>query len=192
MLFSNRDKFDLIALYDDASSSFNESPALTALMRAIYELAFRKILKNMPMILVGGLRAWKEQFPNDIVHGSTETTVEHPGPSLDPIRHSDHSPIDYGLVSSSHLSGTMAPLSPLPASPALVSTTLSSHSRAPAESSTAPMYVQQMASPPLGDSANFTRTISGGPLPESGEYKVWMPPPGAGTPAPPELPAALR
>jgi ubiquitin carboxyl-terminal hydrolase 8 len=59
-LFSNRDKFDLVAMYDASSDTFG--PKFQALERAIFERAFRKMLKRMPVLLVGGLRAWKAEF----------------------------------------------------------------------------------------------------------------------------------
>ena len=184
MLFSNRDKFDLVAVYDEASQSAGESPALKALMRAIYELAFRKILKNIPMILVGGLRCWKEKFPDDVVRGST---VENSGTS---VGTSQTSGLGINGIASPLLNGTL-PLSPLPSSPPLNSTIISNHSRVPAEYHTPPLP-HHVASPPLGDQAHFIRSSSGGPTSEPGEYKVWMPPPGAGTTAPPDVPPVLR
>ena len=62
-MFCNRDKFDLIAIYDDASETPGPSDApLSKLERAIYETAFRKILKRVPVLLIGGLEAWKREF----------------------------------------------------------------------------------------------------------------------------------
>lgn len=190
MLFSNRDKFDLVALYDAESQSANDSPALKALMRVIYEISFRKILKNMPMVLVGGLRAWKEQFPNDMVRGSSETAEESLVPSVNAMHLNGPSPIASDIAPP--FNGAASPLIPQPSSPPLISSVVSNHSRVPAEFSAPPSFTQQFTSPPLSDSANFTRTPSGGIPSESGEYKVWMPPPGAVTPAPPEIPPALR
>ena len=55
VLFANRDKFDLVAIYDDASESMgDEHSPVSILFKAIYEMAFRKFLKNMPMLLIGG------------------------------------------------------------------------------------------------------------------------------------------
>jgi ubiquitin carboxyl-terminal hydrolase 8 len=63
VLFCNRDKFDLIAIYDDASESPGPPDApLARLVRAIYETAFRKILKRVPVLLIGGIEAWKHEF----------------------------------------------------------------------------------------------------------------------------------
>ncbi|KAN0132816.1 hypothetical protein V8E53_009487 [Lactarius tabidus] len=63
VLFCNRDKFDLIAIYDDASETPGPPDApLARLERAIYETAFRKILKRVPVLLIGGLEAWKREF----------------------------------------------------------------------------------------------------------------------------------
>jgi hypothetical protein len=62
-LFCNRDKFDLIAIYDDSSETPGPPDApLARLERAIYETAFRKILKRVPVLLIGGLEAWKHEF----------------------------------------------------------------------------------------------------------------------------------
>ncbi|KAH9958814.1 hypothetical protein BC827DRAFT_540115 [Russula dissimulans] len=63
VLFCNRDKFDLIAIYDDDSETPGPPDApLARLIRAIYETAFRKILKRVPVLLIGGLEAWKREF----------------------------------------------------------------------------------------------------------------------------------
>lgn len=63
VLFCNRDKFDLIAIYDDASEIPGPPDApLSRLVRAIYETAFRKILKRVPVLLIGGFEAWKREF----------------------------------------------------------------------------------------------------------------------------------
>lgn len=62
-MFCNRDKFDLIAIYDDASETPGSPDApLSRLEHAIYETAFRKILKRVPVLLIGGLEAWKREF----------------------------------------------------------------------------------------------------------------------------------
>ena len=62
-MFCNRDKFDLIAIYDDASETPGPPDApLSRLEHAIYETAFRKILKRVPVLLIGGLEAWKREF----------------------------------------------------------------------------------------------------------------------------------
>lgn len=67
VLFTNRDKFDLVGIYDDASETFGDSNSpLSILTRAIYEVALRKFLKHPPVLLVGGLQAWKRE------HGETE------------------------------------------------------------------------------------------------------------------------
>ncbi|PCH36193.1 hypothetical protein WOLCODRAFT_51933, partial [Wolfiporia cocos MD-104 SS10] len=62
-LFSNRDTFDLVVVYDNASESFgdvNTPPSI--LSQAIYEVVFRKNLKRPQVLLVGGLQAWKKEF----------------------------------------------------------------------------------------------------------------------------------
>ena len=62
-MFCNRHKFDLVAIYDDASETPGPPDApLSKLERAIYETAFCKILKRVPVLLIGGLEAWKREF----------------------------------------------------------------------------------------------------------------------------------
>jgi len=63
VLFCNRDKFDLVTIYDGSSETFGVQDSPTAsLVRAIYENEFRKYLKNLPVLMVGGLEAWKREF----------------------------------------------------------------------------------------------------------------------------------
>lgn len=191
MLFTNRDKFDLVAIYDESSGSPNDSPALMALMRAIYERAFKKILRNMPMVLVGGLRAWKSTYPDDVVHGGTDTALEVPGPSASVLQTVDSNPALNGLVSP-RMGGSMTPMIPV-SSPLLGSPLLGGHARAPAESSTSVLNTTPLMSPPLPDSSIMTRARSGTePSAELGEYRMWVPPPGAASPVPPEIPPTLR
>ena len=189
LLFSNRDKFDLVAVYDDSSESIADSPALTALVGAIYERSFKKMLRNIPLILVGGLRAWKAKFGHDeLVRGGTESATEVPGTSSTVLNNLGASPLMNG-ISSPRPNGPPAPsqqpLAPMP-SPSLVS----AHTRAPAESSTSTTYTS-----PLLDSTNFGRPPPmSPPMPDGNAYKMWVPPPGASmTPVPPEnIPASMR
>jgi ubiquitin carboxyl-terminal hydrolase 8 len=71
-LFENRDKFDLVAVYDQSSASFGDSDSpLAVLVRIISEQAFKKMLKRMPMMLVGGLDAWKNELgPPELAKGT--------------------------------------------------------------------------------------------------------------------------
>ncbi|TFK29579.1 cysteine proteinase [Coprinopsis marcescibilis] len=88
-LFENRDKFDLVAIYDQSSSSFGDARTpMSILFRIIYEQAFRKFLKRMPMMVVGGLDAWKREFGGaELVRGSgdpgTPATDLQRVPSMD-------------------------------------------------------------------------------------------------------------
>ena len=62
-MFCNRDKFDLVVIHDDASETRAPPDApLARLESAIYETAFRRILKRVPVLLIGGLKAWKREF----------------------------------------------------------------------------------------------------------------------------------
>lgn len=75
-LFRNRDKFDLVVLYD--ADSENYGPAISpmsAAVRIIYETAFRRALKRNPVLLVGGLRAWKSVYPAEVT-SEVETGVD--------------------------------------------------------------------------------------------------------------------
>lgn len=81
-LFSNREKFDLVAVYDDSSTSFGlENSPLSTLVRVISEQAFRKMLKRMPMMLVGGIAAWKKDLgETELVRGPGYMEIERPAP----------------------------------------------------------------------------------------------------------------
>lgn len=69
-LFNNRDKFDLVVFYDDDSTRVSNDGPVAILLSAIFEKAFKKPLKRMPMILVGGLQAWKKEIGDaEIVRG---------------------------------------------------------------------------------------------------------------------------
>lgn len=66
-LFRNRDKFDLVVMYDEESESFGSSISpMSVAVRVIYETPIRQALKRPPLILVGGFKAWRKSFPIDI------------------------------------------------------------------------------------------------------------------------------
>lgn len=82
-------------MYDAASTS--PSPPISSLVRAIFETEFFHSLKRPPVLLVGGLEAWKREVGDqDVVRGtsiggdapmvnvSKETTPE-PTPGMSPI-----------------------------------------------------------------------------------------------------------
>ncbi|KAJ7809041.1 ubiquitin carboxyl-terminal hydrolase 4 [Mycena olivaceomarginata] len=61
-MFKNRDKFDLIVVYDQSSQTLGGSNTpMSVLVRLISETAFTKLLKRMPMTLVGGFDAWRRE-----------------------------------------------------------------------------------------------------------------------------------
>ena len=84
-LFDNRDKFDLVAVYDGSSTSFGDiNTPLSTLVRVINEQAFRKMLKRMPMILVGGIEAWKREVgETELMKGSPPLEIQRPIPTRD-------------------------------------------------------------------------------------------------------------
>ena len=75
-LFRNRDKFDLVVLYDTDSGGYGSAISpMSAVVRIIYETAFQRILKRNPVLLVGGLRAWKIAYPSELTQ-ETDALIE--------------------------------------------------------------------------------------------------------------------
>lgn len=71
-MFKNRDKFDLIVVYDQSSQTLGPANSpMSILVRLISEQAFTKLLKRMPMMLVGGFDAWRREVGDQ----ATTTTV---------------------------------------------------------------------------------------------------------------------
>ncbi|KZT67329.1 cysteine proteinase [Daedalea quercina L-15889] len=80
VLFSNRDKFDVVGIYDDSSETFGDANSpLSTLTHAIYEIAFRKFLKHPPVLLVGGLQAWKREYGEAELARGEGSTAKNPG-----------------------------------------------------------------------------------------------------------------
>ncbi|KIK68849.1 hypothetical protein GYMLUDRAFT_236746 [Collybiopsis luxurians FD-317 M1] len=87
--FNNRHKFDLVVLYDQSSTSFassppssssngstlDSSPDLNSLLRAIWEREFKKTLRRMPMMLLGGYDAWLKEFGEEEVVSSANVAI---------------------------------------------------------------------------------------------------------------------
>ncbi len=123
-LFANRDKFDLVAVYDQDSTTF-KTP-INVLLRIINERAFKKMLKKMPMMLVGGLDEWKRKFgESEVVKGESgfprsPKSPQSPNPTSDsslssssPAMQLSISPSQNGLL----LNGNARLPSPLVSSP---------------------------------------------------------------------------
>ncbi|KAF9224073.1 cysteine proteinase [Gyrodon lividus] len=84
VLFQNRDKFDIVALYDTSSNAYDGTGPLSAFVRAVFEQPYRKFLRNTPMLLVGGLQAWKQQFGDEeVVRGAPDRTQGSPTSTLE-------------------------------------------------------------------------------------------------------------
>lgn len=78
-LFTNRDKFDLVVIYDESSEAYTPESAVTSLSKAIYEQAFKKTLRHTPMLLVGGIQAWKDHFGGaEVVRGGLDAADGDP------------------------------------------------------------------------------------------------------------------
>lgn len=72
VLFQNREKFDLVVLYDASSEAYDNGGPLSTFVRLVYEHALRKALRSPPMLLIGGLQAWKMEFgDNDVTRGAS-------------------------------------------------------------------------------------------------------------------------
>lgn len=66
-LFSNRDKFEIIIMYDDSSTGFSgKDTPLSILAHLIGGRSSPKMLRRDPMLLVGGLQAWREHVKQHI------------------------------------------------------------------------------------------------------------------------------
>lgn len=70
-LFSNRAKFELVVMYD--ASSVQYTTAMSNLARAIFETDFTQSLKRPPVLLVGGLEAWKGEIGEEGSHSSSRS-----------------------------------------------------------------------------------------------------------------------
>ena len=87
-LFRNREKFDLVVLYDADSENYGTAISpMSAVVRIIYETAFQRILKRNPVLLVGGLRAWKNAYPAEVVSESETSMASSPVRAVDDLNH---------------------------------------------------------------------------------------------------------
>lgn len=157
-LFFNREKFDLIAIYDEASDRVGDARSPTScLIRAIYETEFRKVLKNIPMLLVGGLQAWKREFGEaEVVHSSVEAS--EPKTPLNLVNG----------TSSSRMNGMMLPSTPRTE----VKSPPIGHSRSPAETSMSTLS----QTPSNSSNSSMVRSWSGAESPsEYGTHRPWLP-----------------
>lgn len=141
MFFNNRDKFDLVVLYDNDSTTLgalNSKSPLSVLWKAIYETEFRKMLKQVPVLMLGGFEAWKRDVGSNVgVPQQNGSAVSGPSPS--------HSPLP-------SLSMTSQPAPPLALDSKPLSPTIAS------PPSTLPSIHENFQSPP--SSAALTQPVS--------------------------------
>ncbi|KAI0628038.1 cysteine proteinase [Trametes polyzona] len=172
VLFANRDKFDLVAIYDDGSDAMNDSRApISVLFRAIYETEFRKILKNMPMLLIGGLQAWKRELGEAELARAGSASPRRPSPLANLANESG----------SPGINGTSVPRTP----PVEAKGLGLWHTRAPAESSVA---APAPSAPPSSSLAglNIGRTRSGtDSAVDPSAHRSWFPQAGVRSPLEP-------
>ena len=118
VLFHNRDKFDLVVLYDTSSETYDVAGPLSAFVRALFDSAFRKFLRHTPVLLAGGLQAWKQMFSDEVVHGVPGGTRASPNSIFEngisstsgailPSTSISDAPRNRSLPSSSHLNGVL-------------------------------------------------------------------------------------
>lgn len=69
VLFQNRDKFDLVVLYDTSSETYDATGPLSAFVQALFSGAYRKFLRHTPVLLQGGVQGWKQKFPDEVIRG---------------------------------------------------------------------------------------------------------------------------
>ncbi|KIK96766.1 hypothetical protein PAXRUDRAFT_10598 [Paxillus rubicundulus Ve08.2h10] len=102
VLFQNRDKFDVVVLYDTCSEAYGSgTDPLSAFVRAVFEKAHgNKRLRNTPMLLVGGLEAWKKQFGDEEVVRGVPGGTRAPPTSI----------LENGISSTSALISSAAPV----------------------------------------------------------------------------------
>ncbi|KAI0773259.1 cysteine proteinase [Trametes elegans] len=171
VLFANRDKFDLVAMYDDTSESIGDARSpISALFKAIYETAFRKILKNMPMLLIGGLQAWKREYGEAELIRAGSSSPRRPSPLTNMVN---------GAGPSSLANGSAAPGTP-PTEPKGLGL---GHVRIAAESSS--VVAPAPSAPPINDLAGLTigRSRSGTePSMDPNAHRPWIPQNGVRSP----------
>ncbi|TFK71676.1 cysteine proteinase [Pluteus cervinus] len=80
IVFENRDKFDCVVIYDQASRNYSDNPVLDVLFREIYEKAIKKMLKHVPILLIGGLDAWKRERGDSTIVRGINAIPETPPP----------------------------------------------------------------------------------------------------------------
>ncbi|KAJ7117734.1 hypothetical protein C8R44DRAFT_200951 [Mycena epipterygia] len=102
-MFKNRDKFDLIVVYDQSSQTLGPSTSpMSILVRLISEQAFTKLLKRMPMMLVGGFDAWRR----DMGEPEIDASQSAPLPRTTPPNGSSGLPAPISFTTSSSSTST--------------------------------------------------------------------------------------
>ncbi|KAG6908896.1 hypothetical protein DXG01_002874 [Tephrocybe rancida] len=76
-VFQNRDKFEIVVLYDNASTNLGATNSPLSILSGLLADALEKRLKRQPMLLVGGFNAWK----NYLEKSSDASTVSSEAPS---------------------------------------------------------------------------------------------------------------
>ncbi|RDB15347.1 Ubiquitin carboxyl-terminal hydrolase 8 [Hypsizygus marmoreus] len=94
-LFNNREKFDLVVLYDAASTDLGSSDSpLRVLARLIGDRTVQKVLKRAPMLLVGGIEAWRREFGgSELPQGALSPEPQKSSFSFSEVQSSSSSPL---------------------------------------------------------------------------------------------------
>ncbi|KAF8216733.1 hypothetical protein K438DRAFT_1953639 [Mycena galopus ATCC 62051] len=108
-MFKNRDKFDLIVVYDQSSETLGSTNTpMSILVRLISEQEFTKMLKRMPMMLAGGFDGWRREMGD-------QATMASPRPLPTPMAFSTSTSSSAMMNGSSGsaangFAGTVAPM----------------------------------------------------------------------------------
>ncbi|KAJ7656258.1 ubiquitin carboxyl-terminal hydrolase 4 [Mycena polygramma] len=169
-MFKNRDKFELIVVYDQSSQTWGSSTSpMSILVRLINEQAFTKLLKRMPMMLVGGFDAWRREIGEE--SSTSQATAIYPKPTP-PNGHSGLPP-PISFTTSASSSSTPNGLT----SSASMSNGFSSSSS-----------MANGGAPPLSNGFSSSSSMANGSAGPSSmaspdPHQVWTPPRSAGAPS---------
>ncbi|KAG6829066.1 hypothetical protein H0H92_005840 [Tricholoma furcatifolium] len=116
-VFANREKFELVVLYDDHSKSLGASNTPLSILNRLISSARvpQKTLKRQPMLLVGGLNAWKRYYDSSEVPTTISSEVpSSPPTTVTPATTTPSSPSVSRANSNNPFNAFVPPTSPNP------------------------------------------------------------------------------
>ncbi|KAG6876190.1 hypothetical protein C0992_000552, partial [Termitomyces sp. T32_za158] len=86
-VFSNRDKFEIVVIYDNHSKDLGASNTPLSILNRLIATArtSQKLLKRQPMLLVGGYNAWQRTFDSSDLSSSIFSDNASSMPSSPPL-----------------------------------------------------------------------------------------------------------